>query len=165
MVINRVETMRVVETIHQAAQEVMEAEGIEVPYKVGVMIETPAAVRTADTFAGDLHFPSYGVNDLTQTLLAISRDDTGHFLGAYEELGIVAADPFRSLDPVVRTFMEEALERARRSNPDVFVFASGDLGGDPHSVRAFHGMGLDGVSAKPLARPGLHSSGGPGEPR
>jgi len=54
MVINRVEIMRVVETIHQAAQEVMEAEGIEVPYKVGVMIETPAAVRTADTFTGDL---------------------------------------------------------------------------------------------------------------
>jgi pyruvate,orthophosphate dikinase len=153
MVINRVETMRVVETIHEAAQEVMEAEGVEVPYKVGVMIETPAAVRTADTFAGDVQVLSYGVNDLTQTVLAISRDDTGHFLGAYEELGIVAANPFRSLDPVVRTFMEEALERARRSNPDIFVFASGDLGGDPHSVRAFHGMGLDGVSASPWLVP------------
>ena len=82
MVINRDETMRVVETIHQAAQEVMEAEGIEVPYKVGVMIETPAAARSADTFAGDLQFLSYGVNDLTQTVLAISRDDTVHFMGA-----------------------------------------------------------------------------------
>src|SRR5215213_10242043 len=153
MVINRTESLRVVETIHDAAQDVMEAEGIEVPYKVGVMVETPAAVRTADTFAGDLQFFSYGVNDLTQTVLAISRDDTGHFMGAYEELGIVGADPFRSLDPVVRTFMEEALERARRSNPDVFVFASGDLGGDPHSVRAFHGMGLDGVSASPWLVP------------
>jgi pyruvate,orthophosphate dikinase len=153
MVINRTETLRVLETIHEAAREVMEAEGIEVPCKVGVMVETPAAVRTADTFAGDLQFFSYGVNDLTQTVLAISRDDTGHFMGAYEELGIVAADPFRSLDPVVKTFMEEALERARRSNPDVFVFASGDLGGDPHSVRAFHGMGLDGVSASPWLVP------------
>ncbi|HEU4493298.1 MAG TPA: pyruvate, phosphate dikinase [Rubrobacteraceae bacterium] len=153
MVINRTETLRVVETIQEAAQEVMEAEGIEVPYKVGAMIETPAAVRTADTFSGDLQFLSYGVNDLTQTVLAISRDDTGHFMGAYEELGIVGADPFRSLDPIVKTFVEEALERARRSNPDVFVFASGDLGGDPHSVRAFHDMGLDGVSASPWLVP------------
>ncbi|MCA1688001.1 MAG: pyruvate, phosphate dikinase [Actinobacteria bacterium] len=153
MVINRTETLRVVETIHEAAREVTEAEGVEVPYKVGAMIETPAAVRTADTFAGDLRFFSYGVNDLTQTVLAISRDDTGHFMGAYEEFGIVAADPFRSLDPVVETFMEEALERARRSNPDIFVFASGDLGGDPHSVKVFHEMGLDGVSASPWLVP------------
>src|SRR3712207_5482001 len=88
MVINRTETLRVVETIHQAAQDVMDAEGIEIPYKVGAMVETPAAVRTADTFSGDLQFFSYGVNDLTQTVLAISRDDTGHFMGAYEDLGI-----------------------------------------------------------------------------
>jgi pyruvate, orthophosphate dikinase len=153
MVINRTETLCVLETIHEAAREVIEAEGVEVPYKVGVMVETPAAVRTADTFAGDLQFFSYGVNDLTQTVLAISRDDTGHFMGPYEELGIVGADPFRSLDPIVKTFVEEALERARRSNPEVFVFASGDLGGDPHSVQAFHDIGLDGVSASPWLVP------------
>jgi pyruvate,orthophosphate dikinase len=153
MVINRTETLRVVETIHEAAREVVEAEGVEVPYKVGVMVETPAAVRTADTFAGDLQFFSYGVNDLTQTVLAVSRDDTGHFMGAYEEFGIVAADPFRSLDPIVGTFMEETLERARRANPDIFVFASGDLGGDSHSVGVFNDMGLDGVSASPWLVP------------
>src|ERR687894_815920 len=153
MVVNRAETLRVVETIHEAAREVEEAEGVDVPYKVGAMIETPAAVRTADTFAGDLQFFSYGVNDLTQTVFAISRDDTGHFMGAYEELEIMGADPFRSLDRVVGTFMEEALERARRSNPDIFVFASGDLGGDPHSVKVFHEMGLDGVSASPWLVP------------
>jgi pyruvate,orthophosphate dikinase len=153
MVINRTETLRVVQTIHEAAREVIEAEGVDVPYKVGVMVETPAAVRTADTFAQDLQFFSYGVNDLTQTVLAISRDDTGHFMGPYEELGIVGADPFRSLDPIVKTFVEEALGRARRSNPEVFVFASGDLGGDPHSVQAFHDIGLDGVSASPWLVP------------
>jgi pyruvate,orthophosphate dikinase len=65
----------------------------------------------------------------------------------------VAADPFRSLDPIMRTFMEGTLERARRFNPDTFVFASGDLGGDPHSVRAFHDTGLDGVSASPRLVP------------
>src|SRR5215217_7786695 len=153
MVINRIETMHVVETIRVAAREVMEAERVEVPYKVGVMVETPAAVRTADTFAQDLQFFSYGVNDLTQTVLAISRDDTGHFMGPYEELGVVGADPFRSLDPIVKTFVEEALGRARRSNPEIFVFASGDLGGDPHSVQAFHDIGLDGVSASPWLVP------------
>ena len=153
MVVNRTETLRVVETIHEAAREVEEAKGVEIPYKVGVMVETPAAVRTVDTFSGEVQFLSYGVNDLTQTVLAISRDDTGHFMGAYEEHGIVGADPFRSLDPVVKTFVEEALERARRSNPDVFVFASGDLGGDPHSVQVFHDIGLDGVSASPWLVP------------
>ena len=153
MVINRTETLRVVETIHEAAREVMEDEEVEVPYRVGAMIETPAAVRTADAFARALQFFSYGINDLTQTVFAISRDDTGHFMGAYEEFGIVAADPFRSLDPIVETFMEEALERSRRSNPDIFVFASGDLGGDPHSVKVFHEMGLDGVSASPWLVP------------
>src|SRR5215218_5534813 len=153
MVINRTETLRVVETVHDAAREVMEAEEVEVPYKIGVMVETPAAVRTADAFASDLQFFSYGVNDLTQTVLAVSRDDTGHFMGAYEEFEIVTADPFRSLDPIVETFMEEALERSRRSNPDIFVFASGDLGGDPHSVKVFHEMGLDGVSASPWLVP------------
>src|SRR5215211_7016551 len=153
MVINRTETLRVVETVHDAAREVVEAEEVEVPYKVGVMVETPAAVRTADAFARDLQFFSYGVNDLTQTVLAVSRDDTGHFMGAYEEFEIVTADPFRSLDPIVETFMEEALERSRRSNPDIFAFASGDLGGDPHSVKVFHEMGLDGVSASPWLVP------------
>ena len=153
MVINRTETLRVVETIHEAAREVMEDEEVEVPYRVGAMIETPAAVRTADAFARALQFFSYGINDLTQTVFAISRDDTGHFMEAYEEFGIVAADPFRSLDPIVETFMEEALERSRRSNPDIFVFASGDLGGDPHSVKVFHEMGLDGVSASPWLVP------------
>jgi pyruvate, orthophosphate dikinase len=153
MVINRTETLHVVETIHDAAREVMEAEDVEVPYKIGVMVETPAAVRTADAFARDLQFFSYGVNDLTQTVLAVSRDDTGHFMGAYEEFEVVTADPFRSLDSIVETFMEEALERSRRSNPDIFVFASGDLGGDPHSVKVFHEMGLDGVSASPWLVP------------
>ena len=74
-------------------------------------------------------------------------------MGAYEELDILVADPFRSLDSVVGTFMEEALERSRRSNPGIFVFASGDLGGDPHSVKVFHDMGLDGVSASPWLVP------------
>jgi len=153
MVINRTEILKVAETIHDAARKTMEAEGIEIPYSVGVMVETPAAVRTADAFAGDLDFFSYGVNDLTQTVLAISRDDTGHFMPAYEEHGIVAADPFSSLDPIVATFVEEAFEKAKRANPDIFVFASGDLGGDPHSVATFHNMGLDGISAGPWLVP------------
>ncbi len=153
MVINRTEVLRVVEGIHSAARETMETEEVQIPYKVGVMVETPAAVRTADTFAEDLQFFSYGVNDLTQTVLAISRDDTGHFMSTYEELGIVAADPFRSLDPIVATFMEEAHQKAKDANPEIFVFASGDLGGDPHSVAAFHDMGLDGISAGPWLVP------------
>ncbi len=164
MVINRTETLCVLETIHEAAREVMEAEGIEVPYKVGVMVETPAAVRTADTFAGDLQFFSYGVNDLTQTVLAISRDDTGHFMGAYEELGIVGADPFRSLDPIVKTFVEEALERARRSNPERLRLRLGRPRRRPPLRTGLPRHRPRRRQREPLARPRLHPGCGPGEP-
>ncbi len=153
MVINRIETLRVLETIHATAKKVMEEEKTEFPYEVGVMVETPSACRVADTYAGDLGFFSFGVNDLTQTVLAISRDDTGHFMSTYEEYDILKTDPFRSLDPIVETFVNEAHRKAKRSNPDIFVFSSGDLGGDPHSVVAFHDMGLDGVSAGPWQVP------------
>lgn len=153
MVINGAETLRVVETIRETAREVAEFEETEIPYGVGVMVETPAATRTIDTFASGLDFLSYGVNDLTQTVLAVSRDDAGQFMPEYEEQGIVAADPFASLDNIVATFMEESQERAKDGHPGIFAFSSGDLGGDPHSVAAFHDMGLDGISAGPWLIP------------
>lgn len=153
MVINRAEILRVAEVIHATAKKVMEEEKTDFPYEVGVMVETPSACRVADTYAGDLGFFSFGVNDLTQTVLAISRDDTGHFMSTYEDYDILKTDPFRSLDPIVETFVNEAHRKAKLGNPDIFVFSSGDLGGDPHSVVAFHDMGLDGVSAGPWQVP------------
>jgi pyruvate,orthophosphate dikinase len=117
------------------------------------MVETPAAVRTADEFAPDLQFFSLGVNDLSQTVLAVSRDDTARFIGHYENLGILGGDPFRSIDRIVGSFIAESVERAKRTNPDIFIFSAGDVGGDPPSVNLFHDVGLDGVSAGPWLVP------------
>ncbi|MGH2461642.1 MAG: putative PEP-binding protein, partial [Chloroflexota bacterium] len=153
LVINRTEIGLVADTIRRAAAVTLGELGVEIPYEIGVMVETPAAVRTADEFAQDIQFFSLGVNDLSQTVLAVSRDDTARFIGQYESLGILSGDPFRSIDRIVATFIAESVERAKRVNPSIFIFSAGDVGGDPPSVNLFHDIGLDGVSAGPWLVP------------
>ncbi|HUX86437.1 MAG TPA: pyruvate, phosphate dikinase, partial [Chloroflexota bacterium] len=89
LVINRTEIGLVIDTIRRAASATIDELGMDVPYQIGVMVETPAAVRTADEFAPDIQFFSLGVNDLSQTVLAVSRDDTARFIGHYESRGIL----------------------------------------------------------------------------
>jgi pyruvate,orthophosphate dikinase len=153
LVINRTEIQLVAETIRRAANATFAELGAAVPYQIGVMVETPAAVRTADEFAPDLGFFSLGVNDLSQTVLAVSRDDTARFIGHYESAGILRGDPFRSIDPIVGSFIAESVERAKKANPNIWIFSAGDVGGDPLSVNLFHDIGLDGVSAGPWLVP------------
>ncbi len=153
LVINRTEIGLVADTIRRAATATFAEVGVEIPYDVGVMVETPAAVRTADEFASDIQFFSLGVNDLSQTVLAVSRDDTARFIGQYESLGILGGDPFRSIDRIVGSFIAESVERAKKVNPGIFIFSAGDVGGDPPSVNLFHDIGLDGVSAGPWLVP------------
>ncbi|HVB97677.1 MAG TPA: pyruvate, phosphate dikinase, partial [Chloroflexota bacterium] len=153
LVINRTEIGLVIDTIRRAASATIDELGIDVPYAIGVMVETPAAVRTADEFAPDIQFFSLGVNDLSQTVLAVSRDDTARFIGHYESRGILGGDPFRSIDRIVGSFIAESVERAKRANPEIFIFSAGDVGGDPPSVNLFHDIGLDGVSAGPWLVP------------
>lgn len=153
LVINRTEIGLVADTIRRAATATFAEVGVEIPFKIGVMVETPAAVRTADEFAPDIQFFSLGVNDLSQTVLAVSRDDTARFIGHYENLGILGGDPFRSIDRIVGSFIAESVERAKKANPDIFIFSAGDVGGDPPSVNLFHDIGLDGVSAGPWLVP------------
>jgi pyruvate,orthophosphate dikinase len=153
LVINRTEINLVADTIRRAANATFADLGRAVPYKIGVMVETPAAVRTADEFAPDISFFSLGVNDLSQTVLAVSRDDTARFIGAYESLGILGGDPFRSIDRIVGSFIAESVDRAKKVNPSIWIFSAGDVGGDPPSVNLFHDIGLDGVSAGPWLVP------------
>jgi pyruvate,orthophosphate dikinase len=147
LVIHETEVRVVAAAVRQVAAEVSRESGLDLPCRVGVMVETPAAVRAADAYARDIDFIWFGMNDLTQTVLALSRDDTGRLVPVYESAGIFAADPFKSLDRVVATFVSECVLRARAANPDIRVGAAGDLGGDPYSVEAFHRIGLDMVSA------------------
>ncbi|MFQ5840767.1 MAG: putative PEP-binding protein, partial [Candidatus Methylomirabilales bacterium] len=154
LVIGREEVERVAKVVRQVAAQVMAEQGIEFEVKVGVMVETPAGVRTASDYAPLIEFVWFGMNDLTQTVLAMSRDDAGRFLPLYQEEGIFAMDPFKSLDvKVVGSFITEATERARTTNPGIYVGAAGDLGGDPVSVEFYHRAGLNGVSATPWLVP------------
>ncbi|MFQ5883124.1 MAG: pyruvate, phosphate dikinase [Candidatus Methylomirabilales bacterium] len=154
LVIGREEVERVTRVVRQVAAEVMEEQGFQFDFRVGVMVETPAGVRTASEYAPLIEFVWFGMNDLTQTVLAMSRDDAGRFLPLYQAEGIFTIDPFKSLDvKVVGSFITEATERARTTNSSIYVGAAGDLGGDPVSVEFFHRAGLNGVSATPWLVP------------
>jgi pyruvate,orthophosphate dikinase len=136
------------------AAEVGKAEGVALPYVVGTMIELPRAALTADEIARCAAFFSFGTNDLTQTVFGLSRDDAGSFLGAYQQQGILEADPFASLDEVgVGALIRIAAEKGRRARPDLKLGICGEHGGDPASIRLCEALGLDYVSCSPYRVP------------
>src|SRR5204863_8207113 len=109
-----------VEVVHRAAHEVMKETGKKFPYSVGTMIEVPRGALTADEIADTAEFFSFGTNDLTQTCLGMSRDDSGSFLPSYQELDIVKNNPFASIDETgVGQLMKIAIEKGRSRRPDI----------------------------------------------
>ena len=140
--------------IDAVAAEVAKERGRELPYLVGTMIELPRAALRADEIAEAAEFFSFGTNDLTQTALGISRDDSGSFLEDYLSNEIFATDPFVSIDiGGVGELVEIACERGRKSRPGLKLGICGEHGGDPESVRFFHRVGLDYVSCSPYRVP------------
>jgi len=143
-----------VEIVHRVAAAVMKETGQKIKYLVGTMIEIPRGALTADEIAENAEFFSFGTNDLTQTCLGMSRDDSASFLPAYTELGIVKANPFASLDTTgVGQLMKIAVEKGRQTRPDIKLGICGEHGGDPHSVVFCHHVGLDYVSCSPFRLP------------
>lgn len=123
-------------------------------YTVGTMIELPRAAITADAIAEHADFFSFGTNDLTQTTLGLSRDDSGRFLGTYVSHGILPKDPFMSIDQVgVGSLVKMGVDLGRRTKPDLKVGVCGEHGGDPDSIEFFHRVGLDYVSCSPFRVP------------
>ncbi|HEX5511106.1 MAG TPA: pyruvate, phosphate dikinase, partial [Actinomycetales bacterium] len=142
--------------IDDALRDVAGQHGLEpIDIPVGTMIELPRAALTADRLARYAAFFSFGTNDLTQTTWGLSRDDAeGSFLPAYREAGLLPSDPFAQLDPEgVGRLVRIASEEGRASNPDLELGVCGEHGGDPASVRFFHGVGLDYVSCSPWRVP------------
>jgi pyruvate,orthophosphate dikinase len=118
------------------------------------MIELPRAALIADRIAEHADFISFGTNDLTQTALGLSRDDSARFLPYYLEHGILADDPFRVLDrDGVGRLMEIGIGLARQTRPSIKVGLCGEHGGEPASVAFCHGIGLDYVSCSPYRVP------------
>ena len=136
------------------ADEELKAAGVEMPYKVGTMIEIPRAALTADEIAKEADFFSFGTNDLTQMTFGFSRDDAGKFLGAYYDKKIYESDPFARLDQTgVGKLVSMAAKMGRETNPHIHLGICGEHGGDPTSVEFCHKVGLDYVSCSPFRVP------------
>ena len=140
--------------IDRVAQEVFADKGRSVEYLVGTMIELPRAALMAGEIAHEALFFSFGTNDLTQTTLGVSRDDSARFLAPYVEKGIFARDPFVSLDVEgVGQLVRMAAERGRETKSDIKLGICGEHGGDPASITFCEEVGLDYVSASPYRVP------------
>jgi pyruvate, orthophosphate dikinase len=140
--------------IDDVAAEVRQERDRPLSYLVGTMIELPRAALRAGDIAEDAEFFSFGTNDLTQTALGISRDDSGNFLEDYRTNGIFEVDPFVSIDQEgVGELVRIACERGREKRPNLKLGICGEHGGDPASVEFFHRVGLDYVSASPYRVP------------
>lgn len=140
--------------IVKKAEEVMEKAGVKFNYMVGTMIEMPRAALTADKVAETAEFFSFGTNDLTQTTLGMSRDDAGSFLPNYVAKGIFAKDPFKSIDEEgVGQLVQMAVEKGRKSRPNIKLGICGEHGGDPATIDFCHRVGLTYVSCSPFRVP------------
>jgi pyruvate, orthophosphate dikinase len=140
--------------VHETAKQVMAEKKVKFAYSVGTMIEIPRGALTADEIAQTAEFFSFGTNDLTQTCLGMSRDDSGSFLGAYQESEIMKKNPFASIDQTgVGQLMEIAIVKGRKTRPGIKLGICGEHGGDPDSVKFCHKLGLTYVSCSPFRVP------------
>ena len=139
--------------VKTADEEIAKAKA-DISYKVGTMIEIPRACLIADKLAKEAEFYCFGTNDLTQMTFGFSRDDAGKFLTSYYDEKILESDPFAKLDTEgVGALMEMAVEKGRKTRPDLLVGICGEHGGDPSSVEFAHKIGLDYVSCSPYRVP------------
>jgi pyruvate,orthophosphate dikinase len=140
--------------VHRVAAEVQKETGVKLKYLVGTMIEVPRGALTANEIAETAQFFSFGTNDLTQTALGMSRDDSGSFLPYYQEQEIVKRNPFEAIDQTgVGQLMQIAIEKGRRTRPDIKLGICGEHGGEPSSVEFCHRIGLTYVSCSPFRVP------------
>jgi pyruvate,orthophosphate dikinase len=143
-----------VAVVHAAAKAVMAEKKVKLNYLVGTMIEIPRGALTADEIAQTAEFFSFGTNDLTQTCLGMSRDDSGSFLPPYAELEIIKTNPFASIDQTgVGELMRIAVEKGNQGRPGIKLGICGEHGGDPNSVKFCHKLGLNYVSCSPFRVP------------
>ena len=140
--------------VTKTADEIIKKAGVNLPYKVGTMIEIPRAALTADEIAAEAEFFSFGTNDLTQMTFGFSRDDAGKFLNDYKDKNILESDPFAKIDRNgVGKLVKMAAELGRIVRPDIKLGICGEHGGDPSTVEFCHEVGLDYVSCSPYRVP------------
>ena len=142
------------ERLRAVLAKTVEEKGQTMEFLVGTMIEVPRAALLSGEIAETAEFFSFGTNDLTQMTFAFSRDDSPKFLPEYVERGILAVDPFQTLDvDGVGRLVRLSAEEGRRTRPDLKLGICGEHGGDPASVHFCHDIGLDYVSCSPYRVP------------
>jgi pyruvate,orthophosphate dikinase len=154
--VGAVQELQIVKTeIMKVAEAVQKESGIDIPFKVGTMIELPRAAVTADEIAAEAEFFSFGTNDLTQMTWGFSRDDVeAAFFSTYLEKGVFAVSPFETLDrDGVGSLVRTAVEKGRAVRPELHLGVCGEHGGDPDSIHFFDSVGLDYVSCSPFRVP------------
>ena len=140
--------------VHEVAAAVQKEKKTKIAYSVGTMIEVPRGALTADEIAHTAEFFSFGTNDLTQTTLGMSRDDSGSFLPPYAEAEIVKKNPFATIDQTgVGSLMQIAIAKGQQTRPGIKLGICGEHGGDPDSVKFCHRIGLTYVSCSPFRVP------------
>ena len=150
----KAELDRLAARIAQVAADIKQAKGTVPEYMIGTMIELPRAALRAAEIAETAEFFSFGTNDLTQTTLGLSRDDAGMFLNEYINKGVIARDPFVSIDvDGVGELISIATTRGRQTRNSLKLGICGEHGGDPASIRFCHDTGLDYVSCSPFRVP------------
>ncbi|HEV2651763.1 MAG TPA: putative PEP-binding protein, partial [Rhizomicrobium sp.] len=150
----KAELDRMKDRIDAVAKSVKAERGKLPEYMVGTMIELPRAALRAKEIAETAEFFSFGTNDLTQTTIGISRDDAGMFLTDYLNKGVIARDPFVTIDVEgVGELVRIAAERGRSTRANLKLGICGEHGGDPDSIRFCHDVGLDYVSCSPFRVP------------
>ncbi|MFY2828826.1 pyruvate, phosphate dikinase [Staphylococcus arlettae] len=141
----------ITERIEALAQET----GQDLHYLIGTMIETPRACLIAAELATVSDFFSFGTNDLTQLTFGFSRDDSGKFINAYSNQGILEQDPFQTIDKSgVGELIKLASVQAKQANPNIKIGVCGELGGDEKSIHYFNDLEIDYVSCSPYRVPG-----------
>jgi pyruvate, orthophosphate dikinase len=157
LTLDRKELSILEQSTRRVADDLIKKAGIKLPYLVGTMIELPRAALLADQIAEAAEFFSFGTNDLTQTTMGLSRDDAGRFLPDYvdeKKAGVFKADPFQSLDTAgVGMLMRWAIEKGRKTRNKLKIGICGEHGGDADSVKFFHQIGMNYVSASPFRVP------------
>ncbi len=151
LVVGKLEFDYVRARVVAVAEAVQKESGLELPYLVGTMIELPRATLRAAEIAQSAEFFSFGTNDLTQTTLGISRDDSARFIGEYTAKGLLKTDPFISIDiDGVGELLRIATTRGRKARPDLKLGICGEHAGDPASINFCEEIKLDYVSCSPF---------------
>jgi phosphocarrier protein FPr len=109
--------------------------------ELGVMLEIPSAILSADSWFRDIQFASLGTNDLTQYALAVDR-------------GNPALERYRdAMHPAVLRLIAMSAERAARAGISLSV--CGEMAGDPVAALALVGLGIRQLSMGAASLPAV----------